>query len=94
MAREKGIKAGLFRPITLWPYPKKRLSELAGKAKKFLAVEMSLGQMVEDVRLSINGKAEVHLFAKPGGSPIFSEEIYKAIEDIVKKGAKEYATAK
>jgi len=92
IAREKGIKAGLFRPITLWPFPKKRLAELAGKAKKFLAVEMSIGQMVEDVRLSINGKAEVHLYAKPGGSPIFAEDVYKAVEDIVRKGAKKYAT--
>jgi 2-oxoglutarate ferredoxin oxidoreductase subunit alpha len=94
MAREKGIKAGLFRPITLWPYPQKRLNELANKTKNFLVVEMSLGQMVEDVRLSINGKSQVHLYAKPGGSPIFAEEVYKAIEDIVKKGVKEYATVK
>ncbi len=94
MAREKGIKAGLLRPITLWPFPKKRLIELAPKTKNFLAVEMSLGQMVEDVRLAVNGRTNVNLFAKPGGSPIFAEEVYKAIEDIVKKGAKEYATVK
>lgn len=94
IAREKGIKAGLLRPITLWPFPKKRISELASKVKNFLAVEMSLGQMVEDVRLAVNAATNVNLFAKPGGSPIFAEEVYCAIEAIVKKGDKEYATIK
>ncbi len=94
MARGKGMKAGLFRPITLWPYPKKRLAELSGRIKKFLAVEMSLGQMVDDVRLSLNGAAGVYLHSKPGGSLITAEEVCATIENIVKKGAKEYAVAK
>lgn len=93
-AREKGIKAGLFRPITLWPYPKARLAELAGRVKRFLAVEMSLGQMVEDVRLAINGRAETHLHAVPGGSVITAEEVTATIENIVRKGAREYAVVK
>ncbi|MBU2574584.1 MAG: 3-methyl-2-oxobutanoate dehydrogenase subunit VorB [Elusimicrobia bacterium] len=93
-AREKGIKAGLFRPITLWPYPKARLAELAGRIKKFLVVEMSLGQMVDDVRLGINGRAETHLHAKPGGSVITAEEVTATIENIVKKGARKYAVVK
>lgn len=85
MAREKGIKAGLFRPVTLWPFPKKRLFELADRVEKFLAVEMSLGQMVEDVRLAINGKSMVHFYGRPGGSVITGEEIFNAVEKIVKE---------
>jgi len=53
MARAEGLKAGLFRPISLWPFPYARLAELAAKGKRFLAVEMSMGQMVEDVRLAV-----------------------------------------
>ncbi|MDO8804612.1 MAG: 3-methyl-2-oxobutanoate dehydrogenase subunit VorB [Elusimicrobiota bacterium] len=94
LARAKGIKVGLFRPITLWPYPKKRLLELSDRIKKFLAVEMNLGQMVDDVRLSLNGAAEVYLHSKPGGSLISAEEVCATIESVVKKGAKEYAAAK
>ncbi len=93
MAREKGLKVGLFRPITLWPYPKARLAQLADRVKKFVAVEMSLGQMVEDVQLSINGKASVYLHAKPGASVITAEEVLKTLENIAKKGVKEYAAA-
>jgi len=94
MAREKGIKAGLFRPITLWPYPKKRLNELANRVKNFLVVEMSLGQMIEDVKLSIEGKANVHLHARPGGSLITPEEVLDSIIKITKEGVKNYATIK
>ena len=93
LAREKGLKVGLFRPITLWPFPKLRLAELSGRIKKFLVVEMSLGQMVEDVQLSIGGRAEVNLHAKPGAAVITAEEVYDTLERIVKKGAKEYAVA-
>ena len=59
LARAEGIKAGLLRPITLFPFPKKRLNELADRVKGMLAVEMSAGQMVEDVMLSANGKPRV-----------------------------------
>ena len=59
LARAGGIKAGLLRPITLFPFPKKRLNELADRMKGMLAVEMSAGQMVEDVMLSVNGKTRV-----------------------------------
>ena len=94
LAREKGLKVGLFRPITLWPFPKARLVELSKRVKKFLVVEMSLGQMVEDVQLSLNGRAEVHLHAKPGASVMTADEVYRTMDAIVKKGAKEYAAAK
>ena len=94
LARERGLKVGLFRPITLWPFPKARLVELSKRIKKFLVVEMSLGQMVEDVQLSLNGRAEVHFYGKPGASVMTAEEVYKTMDAIVKKGAKEYAAAK
>ncbi len=94
LARENGLKVGLFRPITLWPFPKARLVELSKRIKKFLVVEMSLGQMVEDVQLSLNGRAEVHLHAKPGAAVMTADEVYRTMEAIVKKGAKEYAAAK
>jgi 2-oxoglutarate ferredoxin oxidoreductase subunit alpha len=94
LAREKGLKVGLFRPITLWPFPKARLVELSKRVKQFLAVEMSLGQMVEDVQLAINGRAEVYLHAKPGASHITAEEVYKTLESVSRKGVKEYAAAK
>ncbi len=94
LAREKGLKAGLLRPITLWPFPKARIAELSKRIKKFLVVEMSLGQMVEDVQLSLNGRADVYLHARPGASVMTAEEVYKTMESIAKKGAKEYAAAK
>ena len=94
LAREKGLKVGLFRPITLWPFPKARIVELSKRIKKFLVVEMSLGQMVEDVQLALNGRSEVHFLGKPGASVMTAEEVYKAMDAIVKKGAKEYAAAK
>ncbi|HBW22965.1 MAG: 3-methyl-2-oxobutanoate dehydrogenase subunit VorB [Elusimicrobia bacterium GWA2_56_46] len=94
LARENGLKAGLLRPITLWPFPRARIAELSKRVKKFLVVEMSMGQMVEDVQLSLNGRAEVHLLAKPGAGVPTADELYKTLENIVKKGAKEYAAAK
>ncbi|MGC9070149.1 MAG: 3-methyl-2-oxobutanoate dehydrogenase subunit VorB [Elusimicrobiales bacterium] len=94
MAREKGIKAGFFRPITLWPFPKKRLFEISERIKNILVVEMSLGQMVEDVRLAVDGRANVHLHARPGGSIISPEEIIDSVNKIVKEGVKNYATIK
>ena len=67
IARDLGIKAGLLRPITLFPYPSLRISELAGHVKGMLAVEMSAGQMVEDVLLAVNGKVPVKHFGRLGG---------------------------
>ncbi len=74
-ARKAGVKAGLLRPITLWPFPKKRLSELADTAKAFLSVEMSMGQMVDDVRLAVNGKRPVSFFGRTGGMIPSVEEV-------------------
>lgn len=66
---KEGIKAGMVRPITLWPYPYKTIEEAAGldSVKAFMAVEMSMGQMVEDVRLAVNGKKPVHFYGRTGG---------------------------
>jgi 2-oxoglutarate ferredoxin oxidoreductase subunit alpha len=61
MARAEGLKAGLLRPITLWPFPYKPIRDKAGKGRKFIAVEDSLGQMVDDVRMAVEGKSEVCL---------------------------------
>lgn len=66
-ARAEGLKVGLFRPITLWPFPSKAIEALAGKGAKFLVVEQSAGQMVEDVRLAANCKAEVAFHGRMGG---------------------------
>ena len=66
-AREKGIKAGLFRPITLWPFPSKRLRELADKADRFLCVEMNKGQMVDDVKLATECRKPVDFYGRTGG---------------------------
>ncbi len=79
-AREKGIRAGLFRPITLWPYPAEALSSLGAKA--FLTVEFNMGQMVEDVRLAVNGAAPVSFFGKCGGVIPTPDEVLQQIEQI------------
>ncbi len=67
MAREEGIRAGLLRPITVWPFPEEAVARAAGHAKALLAVEMSMGQMVDDVRLAANGACPVSFFGRTGG---------------------------
>lgn len=81
-AREKGIKAGLFRPITLWPYPKKQLAELADKVSKFLVVEMNMGQMVDDVKVATSCKKPVEFFGRTGGVIPTPDEILAKIEEM------------
>ncbi len=80
IAREKGIKVGLLRPITLYPFPTKIISELANRVKGFLSVEMNAGQMVEDVKLAVNGKVKVDHFGRLGGIMPSSEEIIDALK--------------
>ena len=82
LAREQGIKAGLLRPITLFPFPTKRINELAGKVKGMLSVEMSAGQMVEDVLLSVNGKVPVYHFGRMGGIVTTPEEVVENLKSI------------
>ncbi len=80
LAREKGLKVGLLRPITLWPFPEKRIAELAKRVKGMLSVEMSAGQMVEDVKLAVNGKIKVEHFGRYGGMIHTPEEVLEALE--------------
>lgn len=65
--RQMGLKVGLLRPKTLWPFPDKPLKDLTRVVRQLLVFEMSAGQMVEDVKLAVNGQAQVHLYARPGG---------------------------
>jgi 2-oxoglutarate ferredoxin oxidoreductase subunit alpha len=78
-ARQNGIKVGWIRPITLWPFPSEVISKAAKDLKVFLTVEMSLGQMVEDVKLAIEGKAPVVFYGRPGGGVPTVEQIYEKI---------------
>lgn len=75
-ARAQGAKVGLFRPITLWPYPSKALADLAKRIKSILVVEMSTGQMVEDVRLAVNGRVPVEFYGRVGGNIPSVEEVH------------------
>lgn len=79
--RSKGVKVGLLRPITLFPYPSKAINELASKVKGVLTVEMSAGQMVEDVRLAVNGKVNVEFYGRMGGVIPSPEEIARAFNN-------------
>lgn len=79
-ARAKGIRAGLIRPITLWPFPRAALAEAARTAKAFLSVEMSMGQMIEDVELSIRCSRPVTLVNRVGGMIPTPEQVLQAIE--------------
>jgi 2-oxoglutarate ferredoxin oxidoreductase subunit alpha len=80
IAREQGIKAGLLRPITLFPFPTKRINELANSVKGMLSVEMSAGQMIEDVLLSVNGKVPVYHFGRMGGIVTTPEEVVESLK--------------
>jgi 2-oxoglutarate ferredoxin oxidoreductase subunit alpha len=62
------MNVGLFRPITLWPFPELQLRALSSKIKKYLVFEMSTGQMLEDVRLSLQGYADIEFHGRPGGA--------------------------
>ncbi|MGB5435384.1 MAG: 3-methyl-2-oxobutanoate dehydrogenase subunit VorB [Maribacter sp.] len=81
LARKKGIKAGLLRPITLFPFPKQQLLELARQVKGILSVELNAGQMVEDVRLSVQHKVPVEHFGRTGGIIHTPEEVLEALEE-------------
>ena len=83
-ARENGIKLGVLRPITLFPYPEKALESLIPQLKKILVVEMSAGQMVEDVKLVVNGRVPVEFYGKCGGLIPSPDDVYEAFEKILK----------
>jgi 2-oxoglutarate ferredoxin oxidoreductase subunit alpha len=74
-AEKLGIKLGLFRPISLWPFPYARLGELSKLGKRFLCVEMSMGQMIEDVRLAAEGRSKIDHYGRVGGMIPSEEEV-------------------
>ena len=80
VARQEGLKVGLVRPITLWPYPYEVISKLAERGVKgFLSVELNAGQMVEDVRLAVNGRCPVEHFGRMGGMLFSPDEVLNAL---------------
>lgn len=81
IAREQGIKVGLFRPITLWPFPNKEIAELAKTKKGILVVEINAGQMVQDVLLAVNGAVPVEHYGRLGGIVPEPNEIVEALKD-------------
>lgn len=80
--REMGLKVGLFRPITLWPFPSCILVNMSRLVRDFLVFEMSTGQMVEDVKLSLEGRSNVHFYGRPGGIISTPDEIAKVINSL------------
>jgi 2-oxoglutarate ferredoxin oxidoreductase subunit alpha len=85
LARAEGIKVGLFRPITLWPFPTKEIATLANGKKGILVAEINAGQMVQDVRLAINGAVPVEQFGRLGGIVPDPEEIVDALKEKIMK---------
>lgn len=84
-ARARGIPAGLLRPITLWPFPGKKIAALTEQAEVFLACELSTGQMVEDVRLAVNGRVPVKFYGRYGGMVPTAEELLQQIVRVWKE---------
>jgi len=81
VARSRGKKLGLLRPQTLFPFPEEAIAKLAKQVKGILAVELSAGQMVDDVRLAVNGRIPVHHFGTPGGKIHSPDDVLKAIDE-------------
>ena len=80
LARAEGIKVGLHRPITLYPFPEVELRNLGSKVKGILSVEMSLGQLAEDVRLAVNGKTKVEHYGRVGGMIHTPTQVVEALK--------------
>ena len=88
-ARAEGLKVGLLRPVTLWPFPSEKVKGLAKKIKQFLVFELNMGQMVEDVQLALEGKAEVTFYGRPGGVVPTPDEVLRVISRLYyQKGIK------
>ena len=81
-ARSEGIKLGLLRPITLWPFPTKIIAKYANQVKGMLSVELNAGQMVEDIRLAVNGKIKVEHFGRLGGIVFTPDEVLNALKNL------------
>ncbi len=80
---EEGIKAGLIRPITLWPFPNKAFDQIPASTKAVLSVEMSTGQMIDDVKIAVNGKLPVHFYGRTGGMIPTPEAIIDKVKEIL-----------
>jgi 2-oxoglutarate ferredoxin oxidoreductase subunit alpha len=93
MARQKGIKAGLLRPITLYPFPAPQLRALGKRVRDILVVEMNAGQMVEDVRLAVEGSVPVSFHGRMGGLIPASEEVLEHLLQLERSGGTKTATA-
>lgn len=78
-ARAQGMKVGMFRPVTLWPFPKQQLKDLSKTVKYFLDFEMNMGQMIDDVKLSLEGEGDVTFYGRPGGVIPTSTEVLRVI---------------
>ena len=83
-ARAEGIKVGLIRPITLWPFPTKALRAAADKVKSFVSVELNMGQMIEDVKLATECKRPVSLCNRAGGMIPSPDQVLQSIRDAAK----------
>lgn len=81
IAREQGFKVGILRPITLWPFPTKAIAKYADKVKGMLSLELNAGQMIEDIRLAVNGKVKVEYFGRLGGIVPDPDEIVAAVKE-------------
>ena len=81
-ARQEGIKAGLIRPVTLWPFPSKQIAKAADELSIFLVVEMSMGQMIEDVKLAVAGKVPVVFYGRPGGGVPTVDQVLEKIKQL------------
>jgi len=81
--QREGAKIGFFRPITLFPFPEKELASLANSRRRFITIELNAGQMVEDVRLAVNGKSEVLFYGRTGGAIMTPEEIYEELVNVI-----------
>lgn len=81
--KEEGIEVGLIRPITLWPFPEKAFDEIPATCKHVMSVEMSMGQMIDDVRLSLNGRLPVGFFGRTGGMIPSPEEVVAAVKEAI-----------
>jgi len=88
-ARTNGLKVGMLRPITLWPFPSEKVQELAKRTKHFLVFEMNMGQMIEDVQLALAGKGEIHFHGRPGGVIPTPSEVFRIVSRLYyQKGLK------
>jgi len=83
-ARKRGRKVGLIRPVTLWPFPEKLVSEIANHTRRFMSIEISMGQMIEDIRLAVAGKVPVDFYGRIGITPS-PEELFRQIMAIAER---------